>query len=349
MTNPAKYFLKVNEDFTLASDNDSYGVMIERIKAVARQDVTVLLIGDPGSGKEVVAEAIHFSSAKKGPLIKVNCAALPGHLLESELFGHVRGAFSGSVSDRKGRFAQAQDGTLFLDEICHMDYDIQAKLLRAVEYGEYNRVGSERTEKANARIIVAVNLDIGRALRERRFRYDLYYRFANYIIHVPSLQDRPEDLGRLVTFFFDKLCSPRGINTMAPDCIQRLVTYTWPGNIRELRSVIEAGAINAAHRNGRILELRDLDEFPSVMADQTFETDEAVTALVNRLYQKDIDLAGVEAALKRIVLIKVREREKGNTNSIGKLLGMKVAAVRTMYARADLALGRNFPRIQAKA
>jgi len=229
-----------------------------------------------------------------------------------------------------------------------MDYDIQAKLLRAVEYGEYNRVGSERTEKANARIIVAVNLDIGRALRERRFRYDLYYRFANYIIHVPSLQDRPEDLGRLVTFFFDKLCSSRGITTMAPACMQRLVTYTWPGNIRELRSVIEAGAINAAHRNGRVLELHDLDEFPSVMADQTFETDEAVTTLVNRLYQKDIDLAGVEATLKRIVLSQVRDREKGDTQKIGELLGMKTAAIRTMYARAGLALGRNFSRMQEK-
>jgi anaerobic nitric oxide reductase transcription regulator len=348
MSTAAKYFLKVNDVFSLASDNDAYGVMIERIRAVARQDVTVLLIGDPGSGKEVVAESIHSASGKKGPLIKVTCAALPSTLLESELFGHVRGAFSGSTCDHKGRFEQAKDGTLFLDEICQMDYDLQAKLLRAVEYGEFNRVGSEHTEKANARIIVAVNLDIGRALKERRFRNDLYYRFANYVIRVPSLQDRPEDVNRLVNFFLQKICTQRGINDIAPDCLRRLLSCKWPGNIRELRAVIEAGAINAAHRKGQILELSDLDEFPSEIAEQTCGGDETITTLVNRLYQKDIDLPGIEANLKCKVLSHVRDREQGNTKSISSLLGIKVDAVRTMYARAGLALGRSFSRIQAK-
>lgn len=224
--NTARFFLNVKDGFSLVSDNEDYGRMIERIVAVACEPVNVMLIGSPGSGKELIAEAIHNLSKKKGPLLKVNCAALPGTLLESELFGHIKGAFTGAHKNRNGSFASANDGTLFLDEICHLDFEQQAKLLRVVEYGEYAPVGADKTIKTNARLIVAVNVDIGRVLADKQLRPDLYYRLANYIIQIPDLRDRPEDTGRIVDFYFRNVCIPRGITNITPECLAKLVNYS---------------------------------------------------------------------------------------------------------------------------
>lgn len=348
MKKKAKYFIEVNDEFTLASDNEAYGQMIERIKAVAPTSLNVMLIGSPGSGKELVAEAIHRLSQKKGPLIKVNCAALPGSLLETELFGHVMGAFTGASKKRNGNFALAQNGTLFLDEIHHMDYDQQAKLLRVVEYGEYTPIGAEKIEKTNARLVVAVNIDIGKALDEKNLRHDLYYRLANYIICIPDLRDRPEDVERIVDFYFNKVCLPRGITQLRSDCLAKLVTYPWPGNIRELRSVIESATTNAAHRGSQELEVRDLDAFPSQIANNIYNSEDPISRFVNTIYSEKATLRTVEEQFRVLILDRIRKREKGNTGRIAHVLCMKPDAVRTLYSRAGLPLGRQSKSLSYK-
>jgi len=338
--NAAKYFLDVRDGFTLASDNEAYGRMIERIKAVACEPVNVMLIGSPGSGKELVAEAIHKLSKKRGSFLKVNCAALPGTLLESELFGHVKGAFTGAHKSRKGTFASANDGTLFLDEVCHLDYEQQAKLLRVVEYGEYAPVGADKTEKTNARLIVAVNVDVGRALADKHLRPDLYYRLANYIIQIPDLRDRPEDTGRLVDFYFRTVCLPRGIADITPECLTKLVAYSWPGNIRELKAAIESAAINASHRGGKELTLEDLDEFPSQVADLSVESDDSISEFLRIIYGDKGTLKKAEEEFRRLILGRLLEMEQGNTTRISEVLRITPDAVRTLYSRAGLSLGR---------
>lgn len=339
--NAAKFFLDVRDGFTLASDNEAYGKMIEQIKAVASESVNVMLIGGPGSGKELVAEAIHKLSQKKGPLIKVNCAALPGTLLESELFGHLKGAFTDAINNRKGNFALAADGTLFLDEVCHVDYEHQAKLLRVVEYGEYSPIGADKTEKTNARLIVAVNVDVGRALADKRLRPDLYYRLANYIIQIPDLQDRPEDIGRLVDFYFRTTCGPRGIAQITPECLSKLINYTWPGNIRELKAAIESAAINADHRGSKELAVQDLDEFPSQVANHTKDSDDQISELLNIIYHSGGTLKKVEEEIRRLILGRLLVLEKSSTTRISKVLGITPDAVRTLYSRAGISLGRD--------
>lgn len=338
--NAARYFLDVRDGFTLASDNEAYGRMIERIRAVACEPVNVMLTGSPGSGKELVAEAIHRLSKKKGMFLKVNCAALPGTLLESELFGHIKGAFTGAHKDRKGSFASANEGTLFLDEICHLDYEQQAKLLRVVEYGEYAPVGADKTVKTNARLIVAVNVDMGRALADKHLRPDLYYRLANYIIQIPDLRERPEDTGRLVDFYFRTVCIPRGITDITPECLAKLVNYSWPGNIRELKAAIESAAINASHRGNKSLTLQDLDEFPSRVANQFADGDDLISKFLRIIYQDNGTLKQAEEEFRRLILGRLLEVEKGNTTRISEVLGITPDAVRTLYSRAGLSLGK---------
>ena len=338
--NAARYFLDIRDGYTLASDNEAYGRMIERIKAVAQEPVNVMLVGNPGSGKELVAEAIHKLSMNKGSFLKVNCAALPGTLLESELFGHVKGAFTGAHKSRKGTFASANDGTLFLDELCHLEYEQQAKLLRVVEYGEYTPVGADKTERTNARLIVAVNVDVGKALADKHLRPDLYYRLANYIIKIPDLSDRPGDTGRLVDFYFRTVCFPRGIIQITPECLDKLVTYSWPGNIRELKAAIESAAINASHRGSKKLSLQDLDEFPSQVANHSAASDDLISEFLRIIYHDKGTLKKAEEEFRRLILDKLLEMEKGNTTKISAVLGITPNAVRTLYSRTGLSLGR---------
>jgi two-component system NtrC family response regulator len=213
---------------------------------VATSTATILLRGESGTGKELVAKAIHYNSPRAGqPLIKVNCAALPENLLESELFGHEKGAFTGAVSRRIGRFEAASRGTLFLDEIGELTPSMQVKLLRVLQEHEFERVGGNETIKVDVRIITATNRDIEKAIREERFREDLYYRLNVVSIVIPPLRDRKEDVPGLLDHFIKKYSqeNSKGVSGLSADARDLLMRYTYPGNVRELENIIERAVV----------------------------------------------------------------------------------------------------------
>ncbi len=214
----------------------------EQIGQLGSQEVTTLILGESGTGKELVARAIHAASARRdGPFVAVNCMALSPTLVESELFGHEKGAFSGASDRRIGRFEMADAGTLFLDEIGELSQEIQVKLLRVLQEHQFERVGSTRTQDVDVRIVAATNADLKKLIREGKFREDLFYRINVFSLHLSPLRDRRQDIPALAEHFIAHFDSRRhrGITGLAPDAMQALVNYSWPGNIRELRNVIE--------------------------------------------------------------------------------------------------------------
>ena len=220
--------------------------IIERAERVAQSKSTVLITGETGTGKELVARAIHNRSAQRDmPLIKVNCAAIPETLLESELFGHVRGAFTGAATSKKGKFALADGGSIFLDEIGTMSPALQAKLLRVLQEREFEPLGSERTEKVDVRVIAATNRDLRQMVVEAKFQEDLYYRLNVIPIELPPLRDRRDDIPDLVDHFVRKHAQRTGrrIDGVADGVVQALQQYEWPGNVRELENTIERAVV----------------------------------------------------------------------------------------------------------
>ena len=223
-------------------------LVLEQIEMVAPTDATVLILGETGVGKELVARAIHERSARHDrALVKVNCTAIPGELFESEFFGHVKGAFSGALKDRIGRFQLADGGTLFLDEIGSLPAAMQPKLLRVLQEGEFEAVGDEHTRRANVRIIAASNRDLKSAVRTGRFREDLYYRLSVFPIEVPPLRERKEDIPVLAKYFVEAACKRlnRSPLQLSASQIRQLQDYDWPGNARELQNLIERAVIRA--------------------------------------------------------------------------------------------------------
>jgi formate hydrogenlyase transcriptional activator len=219
---------------------------------VARTDSAVLIQGETGTGKEIVAKAIHEESfRKRGPYVKLNCAAMPGGLLESELFGHERGAFTGAVTQTNGRFQHAHTGTLFLDEIGDLPLELQPKLLRVLQEQEFERLGSNRTIRVDVRIVAATNQNLHQMVRERRFRADLLYRLNVFPIALPPLRDRPEDIPLLVQHFIRKFASRmnKEVSHVSGEVMQALRHYDWPGNIRELQNVVERAVIISSGPN----------------------------------------------------------------------------------------------------
>jgi len=223
--------------------------LLARAERVAESRSTVLLTGETGTGKELVARAIHARSAQRDrPLIKVNCAAIPETLLESELFGHTRGAFTGAVTSRKGRFALADGGTIFLDEIATISQAVQGKLLRVLQEREFEPLGSERTEKVDVRVIAATNRDLRQLVAEGRFQEDLFYRLNVIPIMLPPLRDRREDIPLLVDYFVRKFATTTGkrIDGVERGVLDELTQYDWPGNVRELENTIERAVVLAS-------------------------------------------------------------------------------------------------------
>ena len=223
--------------------------MLKAIETVASTDANVVITGETGTGKELVARAVHsLSSRRTKTLIKVNCASIPKDLFESEFFGHARGAFTGALRDRTGRFELAHRGTLFLDEIGEIPLDMQSKLLRVLQEGEIERVGEERTRRVDVRIVAATNRDLEREVEAGRFRQDLYYRLNVFPIKVAPLRDRTEDILPLVTDFLRR--TARRLNRPNPvlthEGLQQLLDYHWPGNVRELQNTIERAMIASA-------------------------------------------------------------------------------------------------------
>ena len=213
--------------------------MIDKVSAT---DARVLITGPNGTGKELVAHWLHQKSERsKGPMIEVNCAAIPSELIESELFGHVKGAFTSANKDRAGKFEAANGGTIFLDEIGDMSLSAQAKVLRALQENRIQRVGSDKDIKVNVRVVAATNKDLGKEIKEGRFREDLYHRLAVILIKVPALNDRREDIPLLIEYFSKRIANEQGIakKSFSKKAIKLLQEYDWTGNIRELRNVIE--------------------------------------------------------------------------------------------------------------
>ncbi len=233
----------------ILGESPAMQVLDREIDIVARSDLTVLLMGETGVGKEVLARIIHSRSLRsQQPLVHVNCAALPESLAESELFGHVRGAFTGASSDRIGKFELADGGTLLLDEVGELPLSIQAKLLRAVQFGEIQRVGSDRSHRVDVRIIAATNRLLPVEVREGRFRADLYHRLSMYPLQVPPLRERVEDIAILAGHFLEQSRVRLGLSrfSMTPATIRLLQDYAWPGNVRELEHVMLRAALRAA-------------------------------------------------------------------------------------------------------
>lgn len=231
---------------------------MEQLALVAGTDATVLIQGESGTGKELVAKAIHDQSDRsQGPLVKVNCAAVPANLWESEFFGHTRGAFSGAVRARPGRFEVAGGGTLFLDEVGELPLELQGKLLRVLKDGSYQRVGENRVRMADVRIIAATNQDLATEVRAGRFREDLYYRLSVFPLRTPALRDRREDIPLLVYHFIREISQRWGRKEEVRPTVEgllRLQAYHWPGNVRELRNVVARSLITCS---GNRLDFQD--------------------------------------------------------------------------------------------
>ena len=234
--------------------------VVEQMEMVAESDSTVLILGETGTGKEMVARAIHKLSARhNNPMIKMNCAAVPSSLLESDLFGHDKGAFTGATTTHLGRFEMAEGGTLFLDEIGDMPLELQPKLLRVLQEREIERLGGNRVIPVNVRVIAATNRDLQHMAAEREFRGDLYYRLNVFPILLPPLRERPDDIPLLAKFFTQKLARRmnRDIDSIPAEALEHLSRYPWPGNVRELENVIERAVI-LTRRGPLNLQLNDL-------------------------------------------------------------------------------------------
>jgi two-component system nitrogen regulation response regulator NtrX len=220
--------------------------IVDQATLAARSDVRVLFIGESGTGKELLAAHIHQNSPfASGPFIKVNCAAIPNELMESELFGHEKGAFTGAAALRRGKFELADGGTLFLDEVGDLPQAAQAKLLRVLQEGEFHRLGSEQSVKVSVRVVAATNKDLAAEVAQNRFREDLYYRLAVVPLRVPALRERPADIKNLAAHFLDEFCLRNNVKPkrFAPEVFPLFERYSWPGNARELRNVVERMAI----------------------------------------------------------------------------------------------------------
>lgn len=230
----------------ILSQSSAMRQVLRKVEQVASTDATVLILGETGTGKELLARAVHHLSPRQGrPLVKVNCAALPANLIESELFGHEKGAFTGAVSRRQGRFELAHRGTIFLDEIGDLPLDLQAKLLRVLQEGEFERLGDSRTIHVDVRVIAATNRDLQQAMANGDFREDLYYRLNVFPLGLPPLRERIDDIPLLVRHFTQKFSAKMGkhIEQIPRAVMQTLQGYAWPGNVRELENIVERAVI----------------------------------------------------------------------------------------------------------
>jgi PAS domain S-box-containing protein len=266
----------LQHEHALVGESPALRAVLQDIAQVAETDATVLILGETGAGKELVARAIHASSKRRDrPLVTVNCAAIPATLIESELFGHEAGAFTGATKKREGRFALADKGTIFLDEIGEVPLDLQAKLLRVLQEGEFDPVGSSHTRTVSVRVLAATNRDLTKAMQAGRFREDLFYRLNVFPLRVPPLRERGDDLVRLASVFVQRVATRTG-RTIAPfteDCIRRLKSYSWPGNVRELQNVIDRAVITAT--DGKLnwdRALPEADPKGSIPADATMSS-----------------------------------------------------------------------------
>jgi DNA-binding NtrC family response regulator len=314
---------------TMVTHSSAMQQLCETAERVAGMRSTVLVLGESGVGKELVARNVHFNSPRAdAPFIAINCAAMPPHLIESELFGHEKGAFTGAVSQRAGKFELAHGGTVFLDEIGETDLSTQAKLLRVIENQEFMRVGGSRAINLDVRLVAATNADLEQLVQEKRFRQDLYYRLKVVTLQVPPLRERREDIATLVATTLEEVCRenrlrPRRITERALEAFRR---YPWPGNVRELRNTIEAVVVAAGS------EIIDIEDLPTALQRGTPTlAAPAGASLAGRCLQ-DIEAEAIRATLGTT---------GGSRTKTAELLGI---GVRTLRRRIkDLGIDRDSP------
>jgi len=271
--------------------------LVRQLRKVAPQKTTVLVQGESGTGKELVARAIHERSTRgHQPLIKVNCASIPRELFESEFFGHVKGAFTGALRDRAGRFQAADGGTLFLDEVGEIPLDLQAKLLRVLQEGSFERVGDDKTHAVDVRVIAATNRDLAGEVAARRFREDLFYRLNVFPILLPPLRERPEDIGRLTRHFSEEAAKRFGLPTprLPESEVRSLEAHSWPGNVRELRNVVERAVILA---RGAPLRFDDLRAAPAARARPSPASEQERPGIVTESEWRRLERENLHAAI----------------------------------------------------
>ena len=294
-----------------------------KIQRAAPVDSTVLILGESGTGKELVAQALHHNSPrKKGPFVAVNCAAVPATLVESELFGHVRGAFTGATDRRIGRFEQADGGTLFIDEIGDFELGLQAKLLRVLETLTLTPVGGHEDRKVNVRVVAATSRDMFKMVEDGTFREDLFYRLNVVTINLPPLRDRPDDIPILVDHFLkeitaQKRAAPRRIS---PEVMRKFQQYRWPGNVRELRNTLESMMVLA---EGEMLTERDLPDRLAGAMQAAAKAEELPTGLTME-------------ALEKLAITKVLDQCGGNRTHAANKLGISVRTLQRKLRQYEL-------------
>jgi len=287
---------------TIVGRRSSLRSILRQVEAVAGTNTTVLITGETGTGKEVIARAIHELSARHNRnLVKVNCAAMPAGLLESELFGHERGAFTGAINSHVGRFALADRGTLFLDEIGDMPLELQPKLLRVLQEREFEAVGSTRTTRVDVRVVAATNQDLKQMVRDREFREDLYYRLNAFPIYLPPLRERKADIPELVEYFVQQFAASmdKTIETIPEGTMRSLVSHCWPGNIRELQNYIARGVILSNDGVFKPVPLESCEALQPEMANTTLE-DKIRQEILTACLRSNWKLGGPRGAAARL-------------------------------------------------
>ena len=286
------------------------------LETVAPINSTILITGETGTGKEVVARAIHHNSPRRAQrFVALNCSAIPEALLEAELFGHVRGAFTGAIGNRQGRVEQAHKGTLFLDEVGTMSTALQMKLLRVLQEREFERIGDSNTVKVDVRVIAATNSDLGRMVADGEFRGDLYYRLNVIPVSLPPLRDRKDDVPLLVQHFLDKLrTDQRPPLSVTQEAMRALMAYGWPGNVRQLENAIERAVAFGAGRG-----LIDVDDLPPEIASSQGEAPNTGVFLP----EEGLDLEQLVSGIERTLIERALERTSGNKGHAARLLNLK--------------------------
>lgn len=301
--------------------------VFQQIRQVASTDTTVCILGESGTGKELVANAIHQHSPRtKNPFIKINCAAIPENLLESELFGHEKGAFTGALKQRKGKFELADGGTILLDEISEMDHALQAKLLRVLQEQEFERVGGNETLKLDVRVIVSSNANLGERINAGTFREDLYYRVSVFVIQLPPLRDRREDIPLLIDHFLRNISQNLGkdVHGISREALEAMGTYSWPGNIRQIQNAVERACVMVPE--GAAIALSHL---PPEISGQQYHAAEAVqpeSALLPQLPDVTMD------EIERMAIEQALRKYDGNRTQAARALNI---GVKTLYRKIE--------------
>jgi two-component system response regulator AtoC len=297
--------------------------LLEQVKVIAPYKINVLVTGETGTGKELIAKAVHHASPRaKNPLISMNCSAIPEQLLEDELFGHVKGAFTGAQGDRKGRFEQADNGTLFMDEIGDMNLALQAKLLRILQESEFERLGSSQTIKVDVRVVAATSANLENKLADGSFRSDLYHRLNVVHLRVPALRERPDDILPLSQGLLDRFCESAGLpsKTIADEAYHSLISYSFPGNVRQLQNAMERAAVFS----GASTVVR-LEHLPEEIRNQEnlFQIPRADDLIPDSIPDEGIDFAEAVSKVERRLLLQTLDKTGGNKMQAAKLLNIK--------------------------